>query len=239
MQAATLHCPDCGAPADPGATECPYCHARLATISCPHCFGMVFAGMDHCPHCGSAIDRQEVMDDDVELACPRCAGELKPVRLGSSRVRECAGCGGLWVDNQTFLAICVDRERQAEVGPDRPAAPRISTAAGGVDVRVKYLRCPVCRAMLDRINFARVSGVVVDVCAEHGTWFDRNELHRIVDFIAAGGLERSLAHARDLAFARRLAEVVDQVTATPGGPWSAEPDAWSALFSHFTPQPAR
>ncbi|HSU15497.1 zf-TFIIB domain-containing protein [Longimicrobium sp.] len=238
MQAATLHCPDCGAPADPSATQCPYCHARLATVACPHCFGLVFLGMKHCPHCGDAIDREEVADDAVALACPRCAGELKPVQLGSSRVRECAGCAGLWVDNQTFLSICVDRERLADVGPERPAAGT-SSAAGGIDTRVKYLRCPVCRSMMDRINFARVSGVVVDVCADHGTWFDRNELHRIVDFIAAGGLDRSLAHMRDEAFDLRLSEVMSQVTAYPHGPWNHERDAWSALFSHFTPHAGR
>jgi Zn-finger nucleic acid-binding protein len=239
MQASTLHCPDCGAPADPSATQCPYCHARLASVACPHCFGLVFLGMKHCPHCGGAIDREEVADDAVALACPRCTGkEMTPVRLGSSRVHECPGCEGLWVDNRTFLSICVDRERQSQVGPERRAAGT-ARAAGGIETRVKYLRCPVCRAMMDRINFARVSGVVVDVCADHGTWFDRNELQRIVDFIAAGGLDRSLAHMRDAAFELRVQEVMSQVTAFPAGPWNHERDAWSALFSHFTPHAGR
>jgi Zn-finger nucleic acid-binding protein len=42
-----------------------------------------------------------------------------------------------------------------------------------------------------RVNFARCSGVVIDVCRAHGTWFDRDELHRIVLFIRTGGLELS------------------------------------------------
>ena len=195
MQAATLHCPDCGAPADPSATECAYCHARLATVACPHCFGLVFLGMKHCPHCGQTIAREAVEDDAEALACPRCQGELRPVRIGTSRVRECAACGGLWLDNDTFLAICADRERQTAVGTSSTAGASrpIARAAGGIDVRVKYLRCPVCRAMMDRVNFARVSGVVVDVCADHGTWFDLNELHVaaliIVDDVAVGALQ--------------------------------------------------
>jgi Zn-finger nucleic acid-binding protein len=41
---------------------------------------------------------------------------------------------------------------------------------------------------MNRVNFARCSGVVVDVCKGHGTWFDRNELQRIIDFIRGGGL---------------------------------------------------
>ena len=32
MDAATLNCPTCGAAAAPGATQCNYCHARLATV---------------------------------------------------------------------------------------------------------------------------------------------------------------------------------------------------------------
>ena len=46
---------------------------------------------------------------------------------------------------------------------------------------------------MNRINFARCSGVIVDICKGHGTWFDRDELSRIVQFIRAGGLEASRA----------------------------------------------
>lgn len=46
---------------------------------------------------------------------------------------------------------------------------------------------------MNRINFARCSGVIVDICKGHGTWFDRDELSRIVEFIRSGGLEASRA----------------------------------------------
>ena len=42
---------------------------------------------------------------------------------------------------------------------------------------------------MNRVNFARCSGVIVDVCRGHGTWFDRDELSGIVQFIRGGGLE--------------------------------------------------
>jgi hypothetical protein len=44
---------------------------------------------------------------------------------------------------------------------------------------------------MNRINFARCSGVIVDVCKGHGTWFDKQELTRIIEFIRDGGLEAS------------------------------------------------
>jgi len=49
---------------------------------------------------------------------------------------------------------------------------------------------------MNRINFARCSGVIVDVCKGHGTWFDRDELSRIVEFIRSGGLEASRAREK-------------------------------------------
>ncbi len=54
---------------------------------------------------------------------------------------------------------------------------------------VSYIACPVCKQLMNRVNFAHCSNVVVDVCRTHGTWFDRDELRRIVEFIRAGGLE--------------------------------------------------
>ena len=44
---------------------------------------------------------------------------------------------------------------------------------------------------MNRINFAHCSGVIVDICKGHGTWFDRDELREIVEFIRGGGMERS------------------------------------------------
>jgi len=50
---------------------------------------------------------------------------------------------------------------------------------------------------MHRVNFANVSGVIVDSCRRHGTWFDEQELHRIVHFIRSGGVE--VARKREMA----------------------------------------
>jgi Zn-finger nucleic acid-binding protein len=44
---------------------------------------------------------------------------------------------------------------------------------------------------MNRVNYARRSGVVLDVCRAHGIWFDRDELRRVLAFIAGGGLDRA------------------------------------------------
>ena len=56
--ASGLHCPNCGAAAEPEAGRCPYCQARLATVSCPSCFALGFDGAAFCHKCGAARVRR-------------------------------------------------------------------------------------------------------------------------------------------------------------------------------------
>ena len=49
---------------------------------------------------------------------------------------------------------------------------------------------------MNRVNYAKRSGVVLDICKEHGLWFDQDELRRVLVFIQEGGLDRS--RERDL-----------------------------------------
>jgi Zn-finger nucleic acid-binding protein len=49
---------------------------------------------------------------------------------------------------------------------------------------------------MNRQNFARVSGVLIDVCKGHGVWFNQGELRRIVEFIRAGGMDKARAREK-------------------------------------------
>ncbi|MGB7924256.1 MAG: zf-TFIIB domain-containing protein [Pyrinomonadaceae bacterium] len=214
MQAETLNCPTCGAATSSASAQCLYCSARLATVACPSCFGMMFLGSRHCPRCGTRAAREEKAAT-ARRECPRCRVEMGSASLGATTLRECARCGGLWVDVASFEQICADREQQAAVLG--AAQPEPSNAVNGVDARVRYVPCPECHQLMNRINFARCSGVIVDVCKGHGTWFDPEELTEIVEFIRAGGLEASRAREkRALAEERRLLRQ-EQLAAAPNG----------------------
>ena len=180
--AASLHCPNCGAPVDPGLRRCPYCKARLATVSCPSCFALMFDGTAFCPACGARRARADT--GRAAAQCPDCTRPMRQWNVGATALLECDGCDGIWVDGETFEALCADREAQAAVlhqYADRSEPSR----------RVKYRPCVRCGKMMNRVNFARISGVVVDVCKGHGTFLDPGELHAIVRFIHGGGLERA------------------------------------------------
>jgi Zn-finger nucleic acid-binding protein len=115
---------------------------------------------------------------------------MKSIKLGTTPIRECERCAGLWVDVTSFEKICADREQQAAVLGAASPAP---TKPVGETDKVRYVPCPECKQLMNRINFARCSGVVVDICKGHGTWFDREELSRIVEFIRGGGLDAARA----------------------------------------------
>ncbi len=112
------------------------------------------------------------------------------VTIGSTAVLECERCLGLWLDVPAFEKVCADREQQSAVLGVASAAP---THAVRETSKVNYVPCPECSQLMNRMNFARCSGVIVDVCKKHGTWFDRDELTRIVEFIGDGGLNASRA----------------------------------------------
>jgi Zn-finger nucleic acid-binding protein len=186
MQAETLNCPNCGAAVSSDAPQCQYCNSRLATVACPSCFAMMFIGSKHCPRCGAAAAGTGTANLPPRK-CPRCRLEMKSVAIGSATLRECPQCDGLWVDVGSFEKICADREQQAAVLG--AASPAPTHSAGDSVSKVSYVPCPECSQLMNRINFAKCSGVIVDICKGHGTWFDRDELSRIVEFVRSGGLD--------------------------------------------------
>ena len=217
--AESLNCPDCGAAVSAKSTECEYCHARLATIGCPKCFGVVFIGSKHCPHCGA--DVAKAADRDAKpLPCPRKCGDMRPVRFGGADMYTCDKCNGLWVDTTTLQKLVAERLKPSPLlgsGISAPPAPRVKLEA------VQYAPCPICKNLMNRLNFAHASGVIVDVCTSHGTWFDADELRRVLEFIAAGGL--------DAARARELRKTPEQsgVAITGALPSTSVDDAWAAM----------
>jgi len=214
MPAETLNCPMCGAAASSEATRCEHCGARLATVACPSCFGMVFIGAKFCSHCGARVDRTELASAAPQR-CPRCRVPMNAVVIGNTDLRECPQCEGIWADKDSLAQICADREKQSAVLG--AAGPLPAPAAHDLE-KVRYLPCPTCGKLMNRVNFAHCSHVIVDVCSQHGTWFDKDELREIVEFIRAGGMDRARAEEMAELQAQRRALSTAQI----GGAWEMD-----------------
>jgi Zn-finger nucleic acid-binding protein len=192
-----LHCPACGAAVTRGASHCQYCEAALdfnakgKTIPCPHCYGSSPADAQFCVRCGKPIkglvQEGKVFEDRL---CPRCEAPMRGKQIGEFAVLGCPRCDGFFVPNETFEMMQEQSDRVIYSINGIPRAPL------DANEMVRYVRCPVCRNMMNRTNFARVSGVIIDACRTHGIWFDADELGKIMDFIARGGLQK--ARQRDV-----------------------------------------
>lgn len=171
-------------------------------VRCPKCHALVAGGSSFCPHCGSGM--AQVQEELQDLPCPACNEEgvhmvvwgLQPTEdaPGGFPVAGCRSCGGAWIATETLDAIIAAAAEQAPPShaqrqPKRRTVP---------PQKVMYRKCPRCGDMMARRNFARISGVIIDECRQHGSFFDAGELKDVLDFVRSGGLQAAAKREREL-----------------------------------------
>ena len=234
-EAGSLSCPNCGAAVATGLSRCEHCRAELLVRACPRCFARIFHGHTHCPHCGVVVGVPAHANPDGTTAartCPRCAGTPALVArvVGDVLLDECPGCHGVWLDAAAVDRVVRDRQEHSlsplrqmtPPAPDlRPGVP--APAAAAAPPGRLYIACPDCGQIMNRVNFARHSGVILDVCRGHGTWFDATELPRVVDFVMKGGVEESQRREVDELREQARRAAADAEAARARAAWSGTP----------------
>lgn len=200
-QAAQLSCPNCGAGVATTASDCSHCNHHLLVKACPRCLSRVFHGHKHCPECGSELSLAATQESTVERQCPRCDHVLSARLVADVVIDECMSCRGLFLDQLAIQRVITDRQQaraEALLGslPSTVLADRPEKQSGKL-----YIKCPVCKVVMNRRLFGAGAGVIVDVCRTHGTFFDVGELPVIINYVQQGGLEKQakkeLAQMRD------------------------------------------
>lgn len=232
-EAGRLACPGCGAPHPREARSCEYCGIALQTARCPRCFAPLFRGTKHCAACGAdaaAPAHVAAEQGQSERQCPRCSPKQPTAMVaqlvGRTLLDQCGRCGGLWVDRSAFEQLVETAQQDQGAlsglgGLERPRS-RIDPKA-----QVTYVRCPDCDTVMNRQNYGKRSGVVVDVCRDHGIWFDDRELTRVLEFVRSGGLERTRKlEAEELREERRRLESMKTLSGA-----GSSSSAWLSLDS--------
>ncbi len=192
-------CSACGAQVASDAESCQYCGSAICrdsqklSLICPECYGRNEDDARFCVGCGVAFRPEQVSEQLPELPCPSCTC-LMPVRaIGTVGVNECPGCNGLWVPEDKFDHLIVQVCQAARGNEARLLRMRGARRSGGNPSgrKVEYRKCPVCDAFMQRSNFQKRSGVIIDRCHSHGTWLDADELEAIAGFIIEGGMQES------------------------------------------------
>lgn len=194
VDAEILRCGSCGALADAGADRCSFCGSTIVrdrgslSLICPECFARTQEDARFCTACGVAFRPEPVRLEGYELPCPACSALMPARQLAGIALSECTQCHGLWVPRDGFDALirrALEARKRGEAKDEAPAAPRVDRGNPAAR-RVEYRKCPECQALMQRRNFRHSSGVILDTCAEHGTWLDADELEQIAGFLASG-----------------------------------------------------
>jgi Zn-finger nucleic acid-binding protein len=116
----------------------------------------------------------------MELRCPHCKKRLVTVKVGDVDLAGCGGCGGIWVDNASAKRLIASPQRvvlelaeRASRNAKAQRPPRSATPT-----------CPACPAILDRVRSHQIE---LDICQEHGTWFDTYELQGLMRALLGEG----------------------------------------------------
>ncbi len=101
---------------------------------------------------------------------------------------ECGRCAGFWMGANMLERLVKKAEADQPLDdfcfqPEEPRPPDIDPFKQRGPL---YRKCPICGKLMSRRNYARHSGVIIDVCRQHGVWFDADELPRILAWVRAG-----------------------------------------------------
>ncbi len=154
-------------------------------MSCGACLGTIFLGAKYCPLCGDKAVHSKKVDVETIGDCPRCKKKMALLEVANLSICECEKCEGVWLDVETFEEICSNQEKQAAV-----LKKFDEILSHKKPIPVHYVPCPECKDLMNRSNFARISGIIIDSCKQHGIWFDADELPKIVEFIRKGGMDK-------------------------------------------------
>ncbi len=120
----------------------------------------------------------------MEIKCPKCQKPLERVEYEGVFIFLCPQGHGHWLGNEQLKTIVQRREHKV---PDEIFEQvRKDLAPKPVETRIlpEDVKCPVCGAMCDKVNYAYSSGIIIDRCPNGcGVWLDQGELEKIQAFV--------------------------------------------------------
>ena len=172
--------------------------------TCKHCSAPLPSKSIICEYCGVRNDIElkkkhaNIKLPKSQRTCPDCMIYLDSVDIGKNTrfiVEQCERCYGLFFDSYE-LGNLIEQSVSQSYFVDHHKLHSLLQHPLHKD-KIIYRKCPVCSKIMHRKNYLGRSGVVTDVCVEHGIWLDAGELKQIQEWTALGGKVNAVKHDLD------------------------------------------
>ena len=161
------NCKNCGASLPPDCIVCEYCGTR------------------------NFVDFQKYgAQGHSGRKCAICEDEMISIDIGLNGenliIEKCETCKGMFFDSgevEQMLKMYakdpqgINREKLQKLCENKVSGPK----------RKAYLPCPVCDQLMNRQLYGKMSAVVMDICHQHGVFFEPGEIRQLIDWKSAGG----------------------------------------------------
>jgi Zn-finger nucleic acid-binding protein len=163
-------------------------------MKCPHCSKSTSDVGKKCVHCGKDIQESIERTTDVPVKCPICNISTEIIDLAGVELDYCYKCTGIWFDKgeiNKFQDAISDKRLCSEIAAtiQELSDPNRKTK------RTEYVKCPVCSLPMLHKKFVQISDIVLDRCADHGTWTEQEDLIKILEIIESGKIDELIARA--------------------------------------------
>lgn len=144
------------------------------------------------------------------MICPKCKIQMQPFKVNSVEVDKCPQCEGVWVDYPDEKQV-LDMQPEVFTVEELRNLRQVYQSLGKIE-EIKYFACPHCHNLMWRKNYMSHSGIVVDKCRMHGTFYDKGELEKAIEFIKKGGSEYEKLRIAELGIADTQSKLVREIT---------------------------
>lgn len=162
--------------------------------TCKHCSAPLPSKSIICEYCGVRNDI-ELKKKNIGISlpkskrtCPDCMIYLDSIDIGKNTrfiIEKCERCYGLFFDNHELERL-LEESVSKSYFIDHHKLHSLLQHPLHKDI-IQYRKCPECSKLMQRKNHLGKSGVITDVCKEHGIWLDAGELKQIQEWTALGG----------------------------------------------------
>lgn len=117
------------------------------------------------------------------MICPVCNESMIVLELNKVEIDFCTNCSGIWLDKGELELLYSIDESENEL---QKLFSETST------INEKSYKCPLCRKRMKKIQLNN-SELVIDKCPDnHGLWFDKGELEKLLTLQSNSSSEKIL-----------------------------------------------